>query len=96
MPTKVVGPLAARFDGPPVGRGTITDPVVGESTISEESVVVTEKRPVTTVPDDDRLVTELITPHVLRDGIPEPKWPMVNEKQKEFHPIMKDRKMLKP
>jgi Tol biopolymer transport system component len=42
------------------------------------------------------VLTLFITPHVLRDGIVEPNWPQVTDEQKEFHPIMKDRKTLKP
>lgn len=42
------------------------------------------------------VLTLFITPHVLREGLPEPNWPQVNSEQQEFHPIMKDPKHLKP
>jgi len=62
LPTEVVGPLAANFDGPPVGRGTKTEPIISESAVPKGSVTATEELPVTVVQDDDRLVAEVITP----------------------------------
>ena len=69
LPIDIVGPQAARFDGPPVGRSTTANPVALEPEKSTDGQVPPVSVPATTALDEE-LVTEVITPqHMTVDEV---------------------------